>query len=709
MCFLLYIAFHPNHFHALYTSTSNTFRFLFQVITSCNNNKKKMSFEVSNDELTEAIREFQRDDIVYWKEPNLSNPNKVPIPGERNTLITSALPYVNNVPHLGNIIGCTLSGDVFARYCRIRGDNVLYICGTDEYGTATENKAQEEKLSPREICDKYHALHDEVYKWFNIEFDRFGRTSTEIQTQIVQDIFKKVYSNGYIIKEEIEQLYCEKCSKFLADRFVEGACPYCAYEDARGDQCDKCGKLINAIELKMPRCKTCSSAPVVKSSRHLFIDLPKLQPKLEIWLDETLKKENYWSQTAKVITNSWLKEGLKPRCITRDLKWGIPVPLEGYTDKVFYVWFDAPIGYISITAALCPQWEKWWKDPDNVESYNFLAKDNVTFHAIIFPSTLLATHEKWSMVSHIPAVEYLNYEDSKFSKSRSIGVFGDSVRETGIPSDIWRFYLLYVRPENQDTTFCWNDLMAKNNTELLNNLGNFLNRVLTFLSNNFAATIGDIKLTSSDQELLVQLNRELLIFIDSMNRVKLRDGIKIILNISRIGNQYIQSEKPWTLVKDLSTRERAHSVLSLGANICLLLSILMEPYMPDTTRQLQEQINFRCNLLPKNHRFVCLLKPGHKIGKPSPLFKKLEQKEIDIFRKKFAGSNADREKETTNAVQLAKFFESISLKTDKELEQMIADQGDKVRRLKADKAEKKIINDEVQILLKLKSTLAEKK
>lgn len=509
-----------------------------------------MSGQIDENEINELVKEFFRNDFVLWKDPDIGNPAKVPISGHRNVLITSALPYVNNVPHLGNIIGSTLSADVFARYCRITGANVLYICGTDEYGTATETKAAEEKLTPREICDKYHKIHADVYQWFNIHFDKFGRTSTEIQTKIVQDIFMQVYSNGYIIKDEIEQLYCENCEKFLADRFVEGICPFCTYKDARGDQCDKCSKLINAVELKEPRCKTCKSSPIIKSSKHLFLDLEKIQPKLEKWLEETLSKENHWSQTAKVITNSWIKEGLKARCITRDLKWGIPVPLEGYTDKVFYVWFDAPIGYLSITASLCPEWEKWWKNNDNVELFHFLGKDNVTFHSIIFPSTQLVTNEKWTMCSHIPAVEYLNYEDTKFSKSRGIGVFGNSVKNTKIESDIWRFYLLYIRPENQDTAFNWDDLMAKNNTELLNNLGNFLNRALSFLNKNFQSTIGEIVLNTNDKVLLFHINEELKAYIDLMNKVRLRDGIKSILNISRLGNQYFQSEQPWTLIKD---------------------------------------------------------------------------------------------------------------------------------------------------------------
>ena len=281
--------------------------------------------------------------------------------------------------------------------------NCLFICGTDEYGTTTETKALEEGLTCQQICAKYYKEHKKVYDWFNIEFDYFGRTSTAWQTKISQDIFKKLNHNGFIYEDKVEQLFCEKCVKFLADRFVEGICPFCSYNDARGDQCDKCGKLINSIELKEPRCKTCSSSPTVKSSRHLFLDLPKLTPKLEAWAEKTIDK-GQWTNTAAVITKAWLKEGLKGRCITRDLKWGTPVPLEGFEDKVFYVWFDAPIGYLSITANYSEEWEKWFKSPANVSYYQFMAKDNVPFHSVIFPSCLLGTSDNYTLVEHLSGI-----------------------------------------------------------------------------------------------------------------------------------------------------------------------------------------------------------------------------------------------------------------------------------------------------------------
>ena len=331
-------------------------------------------------------------------------------------LITSALPYANNVPHLGNIVGAVLSADVFARFCRSFGYETLYVCGTDEHGTATETKALEEGVTPQEICDRFYAIHKNIYDWFNISFDEFGRTATEEQKELTQDIFLKLYGNGYIHEERVEQLYCPSCDRFMADRFVEGICPYCDYDGARGDQCDACGKLLNAVELKRPHCKVCSGEPVLKEADHLFLDLEKIEPKLREWIDE---RSPQWAQNARTITYAWLKEGLKKRAITRDLKWGVPVPLENYKDKVFYVWFDAPIGYLSITKKAFPDtWKAWWKKPEDVILYQFMGKDNIAFHTIIFPASLLGSGDTYTMLHQLSSTEYLNYENDKFSKSR---------------------------------------------------------------------------------------------------------------------------------------------------------------------------------------------------------------------------------------------------------------------------------------------------
>lgn len=583
------------------------------------------------------------DVYATWNsEPMILETNKgkiIPVAGKRNILITSALPYVNNVPHLGNIIGCVLSADVFARYCRMRGHQIIYICGTDEYGTATETKALAEGLTPREICDKYHAVHKSIYEWFNIEFDQFGRTTTEEQTEIAQNIFEKLHANGFTSSSSVDQLHCSDCDKFLADRFVTGVCPYCAYDDARGDQCDLCGKLINAIDLKDSKCHICKREPKVRQSNHIFLSLDKLQGEVADFIDKQLeRKDCKWSANAISIAKGWIKGGLEKRCITRDLKWGIPVPLEEFKDKVFYVWYDAPIGYLSITKTLLGNdWEKWWKNPDNVELYNFVGKDNVAFHAVMFPSTQLGARDNFTIVNNLCATEYLNYEDSKFSKSRGTGVFGDNAMQTGIEADVWRFYLLYIRPENQDTSFSWDDFALKVNSELLSNLGNFINRALSFLANNFGGRIPEMCLLSEDIEFLQAVAKEAHEWDQLMDGVKLKDAVRSVLSLSRRGNQYMQSMAPWVLMKGSEEdKKRAGTVIGVAANVSYLLSLVLHPIMPQVSARIREQCGLE--LLPVfTANPVAYLKVGHKIGQPKPLFEKLDKSQIDNFKVRFGG------------------------------------------------------------------------
>uniref|UniRef100_A0A0K0ERC7 Methionine--tRNA ligase, cytoplasmic n=1 Tax=Strongyloides stercoralis TaxID=6248 RepID=A0A0K0ERC7_STRER len=585
----------------------------------------------------ESIEKTFFSEPIFYKETE----RKLPTKGKKNYLVTSALPYVNNVPHLGNIIGCVLSGDVFVRFCNITGINCLYVSGTDEYGTATEVKALQEKMSPNEICSKYYEIHKKIYDWFNIKFDSFGRTSTEMQTQVTHEIFNKLYSNGFIVSQDVDQLHCSSCNMFLADRYVNGICPLCAYDDARGDQCDGCGKLINAIELKEPKCLLCKQTPLLKKSKHLFLCLDKLAGDVYQNLENTLKNENnHWSSNAISIAKSWLKTGLEKRCITRDLKWGVKVPIEGLENKVFYVWFDAPIGYMSITKQLLgDDYVKWWKNPEDVELYHFLGKDNVAFHSIMFPATLLGTKDNYTIVKHISATEYFNYEDQKFSKSRGIGVFGDAASETGIPADIWRFYLLYMRPETSDTYFSWDDFASKINSELLSNLGNFCNRSLSFLSKNYNGIVPNIVLNDEDKELFAGVNTDLEEYHKSLTEVKLRDGLHKILSISRRGNQYLQNNAPWKLIKGSEEeKRRAETVIAVSANLVYLLSVVLYPYMPKVSEEIRKQCN-KNELTVFSKHMLCVLKPGHKIGTPATLFAKLENEDIATFKAKFGTSS----------------------------------------------------------------------
>ncbi len=550
----------------------------------------------------------------------------------KKILVTSALPYVNNVPHLGNIIGCVLSADVFSRYCKSRKFECIYVCGTDEYGTATEIKAREEKASPKEICDKYYEVHKRVYEWFNIGFDIFGRTSTPKHTEITREIIKQLYDKGHLVDGESEQWYDEKAGMFLADRFLEGTCPFCGYEDARGDQCDKCGHLLHADELKDPVSKISGTKPVMRTTRHLFIDLSHFEDELKTWIEHQ-SKIGFWSDNSYKISKSWLDRGLRKRAITRDLKWGVNVPIKGFEDKVVYVWFEAPIGYISITANLTDEWEDWWQNPGDVHLYQFMGKDNVPFHTVIFPATLFGTRENWTMLYHISTTEYLNYEGGKFSKSRGVGVFGTDAMETGIPSDVWRYYLLTNRPESSDSDFTWEDFQDKNNNELLANLGNLVNRTMVFLKRNFEAKIPEGSIEEKDKVFLEEQKKVISDVQDSMDSVAIKDGIHIAMGHVRNSNKYFQDNRPWELVKNQP--ERANTVLWVLANQVKDSAILLEPWLPETSESVFQMLGISRRGWDDLGRLS--LDAGSPLGDVRMLFKKLEDSEIEVLRKRFSG------------------------------------------------------------------------
>ncbi len=566
-----------------------------------------------------------------------SSENK--IPKNKKILITSALPYVNNVPHLGNIVGCVLSADVFARYCRSRGHETLYICGTDEYGTATEIKALEEGVTPKEICEKYHKIHKEIYEWFGINFDYFGRTFTPAHTEITQQIFLKLNENGYIAEGEVEQLYDELAGMFLADRYVEGTCPFCGYVGARGDQCDGCGKVLNPDELIKPKSKITKTVPIKKKTRHLFIDLPKIEPKLKEWVDAA-SVQGDWDENAVAITRSWLAEGLRKRAITRDLKWGVPVPLEGFREKVFYVWFEAPIGYLSITANYTGDWEKWWKNPQKVALYQFMGKDNVPFHSVMFPSTLIGAGGDWTLLHHLSTTEFLNYEGGKFSKSRNVGVFGSDAKNSGIPADVWRYYLLKNRPEQADTNFCWEDFREKTNNELIANLGNLVNRATVFIRNNFDGKVPEAKLNLEDEKFLKEQRKKIMEVGASLDAVKIKGGLQHILEFGKNANRYFQDNAPWELAK--SDLGRCGTVMHVLANQLKDLAIISEPYLPHASKSIFGQLGIEP--LRWADAGELSLEAGHCMGKPAILFRKLEEKQMKELKEKFSGKGPGKEK-----------------------------------------------------------------
>ena len=603
----------------------------------------------------------------------------------KKRLVTSALPYVNNVPHLGNLTQ-VLSADVFARFCRSRGYETLYICGTDEYGTASETRAMQEGVTPRELCDKYHEIHKEIYKWFNISFDYFGRTSTEKQTEIVQHIFNKVDENGYISEREMTQLYCPTCKRFLADRFVNGECPHCHNEDARGDQCDNCGKLLEPTELINPKCSVCGSTPVVKTTKHLFINLPKALPLLKEWMEKA-SRDGFWANNAIQITNSWIRDGLQERCITRDLKWGIPVPKEGYEDKVFYVWFDAPIGYISITANAVKDWEYWWRDPENTELFQFIGKDNIPFHTVIFPSSLLATGEKWTMLHHMSSTEYLNYEGGKFSKSRGIGVFGNDVEDTGIPADCWRFYMFYNRPEKSDFTFTWKDFQDKVNKELIGNLSNLVNRTLSFITRFYN---GRLEKPVFDEALQNEIRVREERITELLERAEEKDALHEIFALSDLGNKAFQDAEPWK--KRTENPEEAVKLLSTLYFLIRDLAVMVTPYIPTTGERILSFLGKEGSLwsdIGKRDGDVVVVRS-------ELLFTKLEDKLMDELKIRYSGSQAERKEkeeekmENSNNNQesiIEQFKKKVILKVSKIVEVEKHPNGDKLYILQLDTGE----------------------
>lgn len=563
-------------------------------------------------------------------------------------LITSALPYVNNVPHLGNIIGCVLSADVFSRFSKLNGYDTLYVCGTDEHGTATETKAAEENMTPKQICDKYHDIHKKIYDWFSIEFDAWGRTSDEIHHETTREIFRDLYDKGYFNKKTEKQSFCESCNKFLADRFVEGTCPHCGYEDARGDQCDNCGKLLNPTELIDPKCKTCSSTPIQKETEHLYFKLDKLQPKLDEWFNKTSKN---WTHNAKTITKNWLNQGLTERAITRDLKWGIKVPQDVIENKVFYVWFDAPLGYISITKQNREDWKDWWTNKD-VKLYQFMAKDNVPFHSIIFPATLMAYNEgkeeEFNLVDKLCSVEYLNYETGKFSKSRNQGVFGNDAMKLGLSSDLWRYYLVSMRPETADTSFSWDMFLEKVNNELVANVGNYINRVLTFLKKNFDGEIIDYN-RKEFEELDLELAREIEQVKLFYDKTEFREAIKHILRFSKRLNQFFNSVEPWNLIK--TDEKKTHEYLSYMVKTIAQLGVLLAPITPNAFNKIKKILqkdDFYFENINNIH-----FESGHKIGRPKILFKKIDPKLIETFKEKFKGK---KDEDTVDKKNIIKNF-----------------------------------------------------
>lgn len=559
-------------------------------------------------------------------------------------LITSALPYVNGIPHLGHMVGCLLPSDVYARYMRMMGHDVLYVCGNDEHGAASEVGALKAGMDIKEYCDMYNARHAQAYKDFNLSFDCFGHTDTPQNKEITYHIFEQLDKNGYIEERTLKQVYSVDDKMFLADRFIAGKCPYCGYENARGDQCENCTKVLEPTELINAHSTISGSTNLeVRDSKHLFLKLDKLAPKLAEWLKT---KEPFWPEVAYSIAQKWLKEGLEPRCITRDLKWGFPVNKAGYEDKVFYVWFDAPIGYIGITKQWSDEkpnerdWKEWWLNPSEVRHVEFMAKDNVPFHSIIFPGMLFGTGENWTQVDFLKGCSYLNYEGGKFSKSENRGIFAeDAVKE--FPADYWRYWLMSNAPESSDTMFSIDLFVASINKDLNGVLGNFVSRVLKMTASKIGETVpAGGEFGARENELIATLQTRIADYFKYMDELEFRKAFAELRAIWVEGNNYISDSEPWTVIKE--DPEKAAMILRVCMNLIRIFAILSAPLMPETAEKMMKKFGLSFEGIQLKgfdvKKEIEALKPGDKFEVGDMLFERITPERAEELKQKYGSA-----------------------------------------------------------------------
>lgn len=557
-------------------------------------------------------------------------------------LITSALPYVNGLPHLGHMVGCLLPSDVYARYMRMQENEVLYIGGTDEHGTPSEVGAAKEGMAVSDYCTKYYNRHKAAYDAFNLSFDCFGRTSSDENREITYHIFEQLDKNGYVEEKTIKQIFSIDDDRFLPDRYITGTCPHCGYDKARGDQCENCTKVLEPTDLLNPRSTISGSTNLeVRETKHLFLKLPLLEKRLADWVKT---KEPFWPDVAYSIAQKWLKEGLQDRCITRDLKWGFPVNKPGFEDKVFYVWFDAPIGYIGITKQWADQnpgersWKKWWLDAKDVHYVQFMGKDNVPFHSISFPATLLGTGEGWTFVDYLKGMSFLTYEGGKFSKSENRGIFAeDAVKE--FPSDYWRYWLMSNAPEGSDSSFSFELFAAVINKDLNGVLGNFVSRVLKMTASKIGEAVPEGgELTSIENELIANLQTKVNDYFKYMNELEFRKALNELRGIWVEGNNYISTTEPWTVIKTDS--DRAAAILRTCINLIRIFALLGAPIIPNSSKDIMSRLGLD---LPSNSGLkdfdvkteITALQPGHPFRVGEALFERITPEKIEELKQKY--------------------------------------------------------------------------
>ncbi len=560
----------------------------------------------------------------------------------KKILVTSALPYINGVPHLGHMVGCLLPSDVYARFKRMSGNEVLYIVGTDEHGTTSEVGALKAGMDVEAYCDMNHARHYKTYKDFNLSFDYFGRTSSEQNKEITYRIFEALDKNGFIQERSVKQVYSIDDKMFLADRYITGTCPYCGYDKARGDQCENCTKVLEPTDLISPKSTISGSGNLeIRESKHLFLNLPKIEPQLQEWLKS---KEAFWPDVAYSIALKWLKEGLQPRCITRDLKWGFPVPKEGFEDKVFYVWFDAPIGYIGITKQWSDEkpetrdWKDWWFEGKDVYYVEFMGKDNVPYHAITFPATLLGTGENFKKVDYLKGFSYLTYEGGKFSKSENRGIFaGDAVQE--FEADYWRYFLMSNVPESSDSSFSFDLFASVVNKDLNGVLGNFVSRVLKMTASKLSSTVPAAGVaTELENQLLDSLQTHIDQYFKYMDGLEFRKALEQLRAVWVEGNNYITLAEPWSVIKE--DPKRAGAILNVCINLIRIFALLSFPVMPETAENMLARFGLKIDEYNDLKDFdvkreITFLKEGHAFEVGDALFERITPERVEELKTKY--------------------------------------------------------------------------
>jgi len=537
-------------------------------------------------------------------------------------VVTSAWPYINTVPHLGNMIGSILSADVFARYLRLRGYDVVFVSGSDEHGTVIEVEARKKGIDPMELTNKAHEYVSELFRRWAISYDNYTRTESDVHKEFVSKLMMRIYERGFVEVREQVIPFCTHDGIYLPDRFVIGICPYCGYEDARGDQCDNCGRLLSPEELVAPKCVFCLNRPVFKVTKHWFFRLDKVEPILKEWLSG----HKYLDENVKNYSLSWIKQGLKPRPITRDSSWGIKAPFPGAEGKTIYVWFDALLGYISATIEYfrrmgCEdKWREYWFKPDVGTAY-FIGKDNIPFHSIILPAMLIASGDNYNLPTIISATEYLMYEGHKFSKSRRVGIWIDEALEIIPEPDYWRFALVRMRPEGRDTSFIWSEFVRVVNSELNDDIGNYIHRVLTFIYRFFNSNVPEPKHFSDidikfKEAVLSAITR----YCDLMDLARIKAASEVILELARTGNQYLNTKQPWAKVRD--DIEDASATLYLGFISVYALALMLYPITPNSMEKLYEIMNIDRGSV-RLDREIPKIELPHKINRPLPVFQKL--------------------------------------------------------------------------------------